>query len=62
MWYLVKCFLKLLIDKIYCFIVVRVICVCDMGKENEQACQAATFVSEVMLTVSYQVVHFQVCD
>ena len=62
MWYLVKCFLKVQIDKIYCFIVVRVICVYDSGKEIQQACQAATFVSEAMLRVTYQVVHFQVCD
>ena len=33
MWYLVKCFLKVQIDKINCFIVVRVICVYDLGKE-----------------------------
>ena len=46
MWYLVKCFLKVQIDKIYCFIVVGVICVYDLGKEIEQACQAATFVSK----------------
>ena len=62
MWCLVKCFLKVQIDKIYCFIVVRVICVYDLGKKIEQACQAATFVSEAMLRVTYQVVHFQVCD
>ena len=62
MWYLVKFFLKVQIDKIYCFIVVRVICVYDLGKEIQQACQAATFVSEAMLRVTYQVVHFQVCD
>ena len=54
--------LKVQIDKIYCFIVVRVICVYDLGKEIPQACQAATFASEVMLRVTYQVVHFQVCD
>ena len=47
---------------IYCFIVVRVICVYDVGEEIEQACQAATFVSEDMLTVTYQVFHFQVRD
>ena len=62
MWYLVKCFLKVQIDKIYCFIVVHVICVYDLGKEIQQACQAATLVSEAMLRVTYQVVHFQVCD
>ena len=63
MWYLlVKCFLKVQIDKFNCFIVVGVICVNDLGKEIEQACQAATFVSEVMLGVTYQVVRFQVCD
>ena len=61
MWYLVKCFLKVQIDKIYCFIiVVRVICVYDLGKEIQLACQAATFVSEAMLRVTYQVVYFQV--
>ena len=59
MWYLVKCFLKVKKDKIYCFIVVGVICVYDLGKEIEQACQAALFVSEAMLGVTYQVVHFQ---
>ena len=59
MWYLVKCFLKVQIDKIYRFIIVRVY---DLGIEIEQACQAATFVSEAMLRVTDQVVHFQVCD
>ena len=68
MWYLVKCFLKAQIDKIYRFIVVCVICVYDFVKEIQLACQAATFVSEAMLScstwlrVAYQVVHFQVCD
>ena len=62
MWYLVNCILKVQIDKIYCFIVVGVICVHDSGKEIAQACQAATFVSEAMLGVTYQVVHVQVCD
>ena len=62
MWYLVKCFLKVQIVKIYCFIIVRVICVYDLGKEIQQASQAAMFVSEVMLRVTYQVVHFQGCD
>ena len=62
MWYLVKCLLKVQIDKIYCFIAVGVICDNDLGKEIEQACQAATFVSEAMLGVTYQGVHFQVCD
>ena len=62
MCYLVKCFLKVQIDKIYCFIVVCVICVYGLGKEIEQACPAATFVSEAILEVTYQVVHFQVCD
>ena len=42
--------------------VVRVVCVYDLGKEIHQACYAATFVSEAMLRVIYQVVHFQVCD
>ena len=51
MWYLVKCFLKVQIDKIYRFIVVRVMRVYDLGIEIEQACQAATFVSEAMLRV-----------
>ena len=60
MWSLVKCFLTVQIDKIYCFIVVCVICVYDLCKEMEQACQAAMFVSEAMLGVTYQVVHFQV--
>ena len=50
------------IDKIYCFFVVGVVCACDLGKEIEQAFQAATFVSEAMLGVTYKVVHFQVCD
>ena len=54
--------LEVHIDKIYCAIVVGVICVNDLGKEIEQARQAATFVSEAMLGVTYQVVHFQVCD
>ena len=62
MWYLVKCFLKVQIDKIYCFIIFHVICVYDLGKEIQQACQAAMFVSEAILRVTYQVVHFQVCD
>ena len=63
MWYFVKCFLKVQIDMIYCFIVVRVVCVYDLVKKIEQACQAATFVSEAaMLRVTYQVVHFLVCD
>ena len=62
MWYIVKCVLIIQIDKIYRFIVVRVICVDDLGKEIQQACQAATFVSEAMLRVTYLVVHFQVCD
>ena len=62
MWYLVKCFSKVQIDKIYSFIVVGVICVYDLGKEIDQAYQAATFVSEAMLGVTYQIVHFQVCD
>ena len=61
MWYLVTCFLKVQIDKIYCFIVVGVICVNDLGKEIEQACKAAPFVSEAMLGVPYQVVHFHEC-
>ena len=62
MWYLVKCFLKVQLDKIYRFIIVRVIRVYDLGIEIEQAYQAATFVSEAMLRVTNQVVHFQVCD
>ena len=62
MWYLIKCFLKVQIDKIYYFIVVSVLCVYDLGKEIEQAYHAATFVSEAILRVTYQVVHFQVCD
>ena len=49
MWYLVKFFLKIQVDKIYLFIVVRVICVHDLGKEIGLACHAATFVSESML-------------
>ena len=53
MRYLLKWFLKVHIDKIYSFIVVGVICVYDLGKEIEQACQAATFVSEAMLGVIY---------
>ena len=52
MWYLVKCFLKVQINKIYRFIVIRVIRVYDLGIEIEQACQAATFVSEAMLRVT----------
>ena len=50
MWYLVKCFF------------VGVICVNDFGKEIEQAYLAAMFVSEAMLGVTHQFVHFQVCD
>ena len=61
MWYLFKCFFKVQIDKNYCFIVVRVLCVYDLGKEIQQACQAATFVSEAILRVTYQVVNFQAC-
>ena len=61
MWYLVKCFFKVLIDKINRFIVVCVTCFYDLGKEIEQACQAAPFISESMLRVmTYQVVNFQV--
>ena len=60
MWYLVRCFLKVQIGKIYCFIVFRVICVYDLDKEIQQACQAATFVSEALLRVTFQVVHLQV--
>ena len=60
MWYLVKCFLKDQIDKIYRFIVVRVICIYALGNEIEQACQAAMLVSEAMLKITYQVVHFKV--
>ena len=62
MWYLVKCILKVQIDNIYRFIVVCVICVYDLGKEIEQACRAATFVPEAVLRVTFQAVHFQVCD
>ena len=62
MWYLVKCFLKVQIDKIYHCIIVHVLRVCDFGIEIEQDCQAATFVSEAMLRVTDQVVHFQECD
>ena len=40
-------------DTLDCFIVVGVICVNDLGKEIEQACQAATFVSEAMLGITY---------
>ena len=39
-----------------------VICVNALGKEIEQACQTATFVSEAMLGVTYQVVRVQVCN
>ena len=53
---------KVQIDKIYCFVVVRVICVYDLGKEIQQACHSAMFVSEAILRVTYQVVYFQVCD
>ena len=62
MWYLVKCLLNVKLDKIYHFIVVCVMCVHDFGKEIEQACQAATIASEAILSVTFQVVHFQVCD
>ena len=43
---LVKYFLTVQIDKIYRFIVVRVIFVYDLGKEIVQAWQVATFVFE----------------
>ena len=43
-------------------IIARVIRVYYLGIEIEQACQAATFVSEAMLRVTDQVVHFQVSD
>ena len=59
MWYLVKSFLKVQIDKIYRFIIVGVIRVYNLGIEIEQACQAAMFLSEVVLRVTDQVVHFQ---
>ena len=62
MWYRVKCLLKVQIDKIYRFIVVCAICVYDLGKEIARAFDAALFVSEAMLRVTYQVVHSQVCD
>ena len=39
--------------KIYRFIVVSVMCVYDFCEEIEQACQAATFVSEAMLRVKH---------
>ena len=51
MCYLVKCFLKAEIDKIYRLISVHVIRVYDLGKKIEQVCQAATFVSETMMRV-----------
>ena len=54
MWYLVKYFLKVQIDKICRFTVVCVICVYNLGKEIEQACQAATIVLDAKLRVSYQ--------
>ena len=47
---LVKCILKVQIDNIYCIIVVRVMCVYDLGKEIEQTCQAAAFVSKEILS------------
>ena len=56
MWYLVKCFLKVQIDKTYCFIVARVIRVYHLGY-SKQACHAATFISEAMLRVTDQVVY-----
>ena len=62
MWYPVKWFLKLQIDKIYRFIIVRVIGVNDLGIEIEQNFQAAMFGSEALLRVTDQVVHFPVCD
>ena len=62
MWYLVKCFLKVLIYMIYRFIIARVIRVYDLDIEIEQACQEAMFDSEAMLRVTDQVVHFQLCD
>ena len=33
-----------------------------LEEKIEQACQEATYVSEAMLRVTYQIVHFQVCD
>ena len=62
MWYLVKGFLKVQIDKIYHFIVVCVICVYDFSKDIQQVCQAAMLVSESLLRVAYEVVNLQVRD
>ena len=53
MRYLVKWFLKVQIDMIFHFIIVYVICVYDLSKEIQQACQAAMFVSDAMLRVTY---------
>ena len=57
MWYFVKLFLKLLVNNIH-RIVVRVMFVYDLGTELK----AAEFVSEATFSVTYLVVHFQVCD
>ena len=49
--YLAKCYLKVYINQVYCFVVVSVVCVYYLGKEIEQACQAATFVFEAVLSL-----------
>ena len=56
MWYLIKCVLKVQVDKVHCFVVTSVIGVNDTGKEVKQAFQATALVSETMLRVTYQVV------
>ena len=62
MWYLVKCFLKVQIDKIYSFIIVCIIRVYDLVIEIEQTCKAVMFVAEAMSRVTDQVFCFHVCD
>ena len=57
MWYLAKCFLKVQVGKIYCFVVVRVISVYDLEKEIEQAGVTVTFVPEAKLRVTCQVIY-----
>ena len=34
----------------------------SLEEKIQQACQEATYVSEAMLRVTYEIVHLQVCD
>ena len=51
MWYIAKCFLKVQVDEVHCFVVTRVVGVNDIGKEVKQSCLAAALVSEAMFKV-----------